>query len=179
MIFAQLLLSIGSGNALSSNRRQAITWTNDGPVLWRTNFTSLLGCVATYSDWKIAWLTHLSLVPHVCVSELGQHWSSPVRRQVTTRTNAGLLLIGLLWTNYSEIRIGILLVSFKKNAFEIVVCQNGGHFVYGDELTHWGRHKMAAISQTTLSNDFSWMKRFEFRLRFHWSLFLRVQLTIS
>ena len=45
-------------------------------------------------------------------------------------------------------------------------------------LTHWGRDKMAAVSQTTLSNAFSWMKMLEFRLRFHWSLFLRVQLTI-
>ena len=38
--------------------------------------------------------------------------------------------------------------------------------------------QMAAISQTTLSNPFSWMKVFEFRLKFHWSLFLRFQLTI-
>ena len=45
-------------------------------------------------------------------------------------------------------------------------------------LTHWGRDKMAAISQTTLSNAFSWMKLLEFRLKFHWSLFLRAQLTI-
>ena len=36
-----------------------------------------------------------------------------------------------------------------------------------------------AISQTTFSNAFSWMKMFEFRLKFHWSLFPRVQLTIS
>ena len=28
-------------------------------------------------------------------------------------------------------------------------------------------------------NAFSWMKMYDFRLRFHWSLFLRVQLTIS
>ena len=47
-----------------------------------------------------------------------------------------------------------------------------------DVLTHWGRDKMAAISQTTLSNTFSWMKMLEFRLRFHWSLYIRVQLTI-
>ena len=33
------------------------------------------------------------------------------------------------------------------------------------ELTHWGRDKMAAISQTTLSKPFSWMKMFEFRLK--------------
>ena len=45
-------------------------------------------------------------------------------------------------------------------------------------LTHWGRHKMVAVSQTTLSNAFSWMKMLEFRLIFHWSVFLRVQLTI-
>ena len=45
-------------------------------------------------------------------------------------------------------------------------------------LTYWGRDKMAAISQTTFSNGFSWMKMLEFRLRFHWSLFLRFQLTI-
>ena len=45
-------------------------------------------------------------------------------------------------------------------------------------LTHWGRDKMAAIFQTTFSNAFSWMKMFEFRLKFHWSLFLWFQLTI-
>ena len=45
-------------------------------------------------------------------------------------------------------------------------------------LTHWGRDKMAATFQTTFSNAFSWMKMYEFQLRFHWSLFLRVQLTI-
>ena len=37
---------------------------------------------------------------------------------------------------------------------------------------------MAAIFQTTFSNAFSWMKRYELRLRFHWSFFPMVQLTI-
>ena len=45
-------------------------------------------------------------------------------------------------------------------------------------LTHRGWDKMAAIWQTTFSNVFSWMKMYEFRLRFHWSLFLRFQSTI-
>ena len=45
-------------------------------------------------------------------------------------------------------------------------------------LTHWGRDKMAAISQTTSSSAFSWMKMFEFWLKFQWCLFLRVQLTL-
>ena len=42
----------------------------------------------------------------------------------------------------------------------------------------WGRDNMAAISQTTFSNAFSWKKTDEFRLRFDGSLFLRVQSTI-
>ena len=45
-------------------------------------------------------------------------------------------------------------------------------------LTHWSRGKMDAISQTTFWSAFSWMKMFEFRWKFHWSLFLKVQLTI-
>ena len=38
--------------------------------------------------------------------------------------------------------------------------------------------QMAAIFQTTFSNAFSWMKMYQFRLRFHWSLFPRAKLTI-
>ena len=45
-------------------------------------------------------------------------------------------------------------------------------------LTHWDRDKMAAFSETTLSNAFSSMKILDFRLKFHWRLFLRFQLTI-
>ena len=45
-------------------------------------------------------------------------------------------------------------------------------------LTHWGQDEMAAIFQTRFSNAFSWMKMQEFWLRFHWCLFLKIQLTI-
>ena len=45
-------------------------------------------------------------------------------------------------------------------------------------LAHWGRDKMTAILPTTLSNKFSWMEMLEYRLKFHWSLFLRVQFII-
>ena len=45
-------------------------------------------------------------------------------------------------------------------------------------LTHWGRDIMDAISQTPFSNAFSWMKIFQLRLKFPWSLFLRFQSTI-
>ena len=47
-----------------------------------------------------------------------------------------------------------------------------------EHLTHWGRDKMADIFQTAFPNAFSWMKMYKFQLRFHWSLFPKVQLTI-
>ena len=52
-------------------------------------------------------------------------------------------------------------------------------YQHSTALTHWGRDKMDAILQTAFSNAFSWMKTHKFRLRFHWSLFLRFELTIS
>ena len=39
-------------------------------------------------------------------------------------------------------------------------------------LTHSDRNKMDAIFQTTFSDGFSWMKMYEFRLKFNWNLFL-------
>ena len=65
------------------------------------------------------------------------------------------------------------------------VIQNKGENMFTDWwflriLTHWGCDKMAGIFQMTFSNAFSWMKMiFEFWIQFDWSLFLRVQLTIS
>ena len=46
-------------------------------------------------------------------------------------------------------------------------------------ITHGGRDKMAANFLATISNAFSSMKIYKFQLRFHWSLFARVQLTIT
>ena len=45
-------------------------------------------------------------------------------------------------------------------------------------LTHWGRERMAAISQTTFSNVFSWMRILKIWLKFHWSLFVSAQFKI-
>ena len=53
-----------------------------------------------------------------------------------------------------------------------VWCQTNG-------LTHWGRDKMATISQTVFSDTFLRMKSFVFWLKFHLSLLLRVQLMIT
>ena len=50
------------------------------------------------------------------------------------------------------------------------------HIAFAD-LTHWGQDKLAAISQTTISNVFSGIKMYEFRLIFY-CVFLRVKLII-
>ena len=38
--------------------------------------------------------------------------------------------------------------------------------LHHNELTYWGRDKMAAISQMTFSNAFSWIKMYEFQEKF-------------
>ena len=52
------------------------------------------------------------------------------------------------------------------------------NYLFPTLKTQRGQDKMAAISQTTLSNAFSWMKMLELGLKFHWSLFRMVKLTI-
>ena len=46
-----------------------------------------------------------------------------------------------------------------------------------ENLTQWGGDKMAAILQTAVRKTFCLMEICEFRLKFHWNLFLRVLLT--
>ena len=63
-------------------------------------------------------LTHWGRVTHICVSKLNLIGSdnglSPSRRQAIIRTNAGILLIGTLRTNFAEILSEIRTFSFKK-----------------------------------------------------------------
>ena len=69
-------------------------------------------------------------------------------------------------------------ISRWKDSREEIMSSTWSVFWNRRNLTHGGRDEMDAIWQTTFSSAFSWMKIFEFRLKFHWSLFLRVQLTI-
>ena len=56
---------------------------------------------------------------------------SPVRRQAITWTSAGLLSIGPLRINFSEIWNRNSCIFIQENAIDNVVCQIGGHFVQG------------------------------------------------
>ena len=74
--------------------------------------------------WSLmARLTHWGRVTHICVSKLtiigSDNGLSPDRRQAIIWTNAGLLLIGPLGTNFSEILIEILTFSFKKMRLKV------------------------------------------------------------
>ena len=63
-------------------------------------------------------LTHWGRVTHICVGNLyiigWDNGLSPGRRQAITWTNVGILLIGPLGTNFSEMLIKIHTFSFKK-----------------------------------------------------------------
>ena len=68
-------------------------------------------------DENIQWvlfpmaLTHWGWVTNICISKLGHHWFkynnglSPDRPQAIIRTNAGIMLIEPLRTNFSELLI--------------------------------------------------------------------------
>ena len=67
---------------------------------------------------SVCLLTHWGRVTHICVSKLtiigSDNGLAPVRRQAIIWTNAGILLIGPLGTNFSEILIEIHAFSFRK-----------------------------------------------------------------
>ena len=68
-------------------------------------------------------VTHWGRVTHICVSKLiiigSDSGLLPGRRQAIIWTNAGLLLIGPLGTNFNEILIEIYTFSFKKMHLEM------------------------------------------------------------
>ena len=84
--------------------------------------TAYIHCYDRFNGVKVV-STHLGRVTHICVSKLtiigSDNGLSPDRRQAITWTNAGILLIGPLGTNLSEILIEILTFSFKKMCLKV------------------------------------------------------------
>ena len=79
---------------------------------------------------------------------------------------------GIFW--YMKLSASSVLTAFApKNLWSLLPT------AHLQNLTHWTLDKMVAISLTIFSGAFLWMKTFAFWLKFHWSLFLMVQLTIS
>ena len=72
----------------------------------------------SYDIESASHITHWGRVTHICVSKLtiigSDNGLSPGRRQAIIWTNAGILLIRTLGTNFSEILSEIYAFSFKK-----------------------------------------------------------------
>ena len=90
---------------------------------------------------KAVRLTHWGRVTHICVSKLtiigSDNGLSPDRRQAIIWTNAGLLLIGPLGTNVSEILIEILTFSFKKMRLKVSSAKRRPFCLGLNVLTLW------------------------------------------
>ena len=103
-------------------------------------------------------LTHWGRVTHICVSKLtiiaSDNCLSPERRQAIIWTNAGILLVGHLGTNFSEILIEIVTISFEKMRLKVssakwhpcCLCLNvlplllvaGPCYIRGDPMSYTG-----------------------------------------
>ena len=101
-------------------------------------------------------LTHWGRVMHICVSKLtitgSDNGLSPSRRQAIIWTNAGILLIGTLGTNFSEILIEIHPFSFKKIGLNVSSAK-WRPFCLGLNVLSWGTSrtwKHAANMPTSL-----------------------------
>ena len=81
-----------------------------------------VSCQLWFKQWLNV-LTHWDRVMHICLSKLtiigSENGLSPGQHQGIIWTNAGILLIGLLGTKFSEILIDIYKFSFKKMQLEM------------------------------------------------------------
>ena len=124
--------------------------------LWYLVFVSNIGmCYICTASYRIILRAYHDTYRSLCIGDI------PVCRCIVSAL--------MLTTSHDATTYGVV----RKN----MLSQDHLSYHY-ISLTHWGRDKMAANLQTTLSKAFSWMKVFEFRLKFHWGLFLRVQLSI-
>ena len=142
-----------------------------------------------YSTGKILGygLTHWGRVTHICVSKLtiigSDNGLSPHRRQAIIWTNAGILLIGPLGTNFSEISIEILTLSFKKLCLKVSSAKRRPFCLGLNVLTssligwahdHWntiGDHAVPYGSNSDLqfSNLYSFFESYDFlNCRIQW-----------
>ena len=145
---------IGSDNGLAPNRRQAIIWTNDSLVNWHICATRPQWVSFSVMEIKYFDLVHTNkIVQHYCYLQWLCTGDTMPLKYGRIFTMGYCTCHDFQWSTWFQL-------------------QNFTTWL----LTHWGRDKMTPIFSKTFSNAFSWMKIYEFWLKFHWSLFLRVQL---
>ena len=102
-----------------------VDWTSFNFVCWWRplfctvkNVQDAIAIVKKEIKSMVDWLTHWGRVTHICVGKLtiisSYNGLSPGRRQAIIWTSAGIVLIGPLGTNFSEILIEINTFSLKK-----------------------------------------------------------------
>ena len=100
-------------------------------------------------------LTHWGRVTHICVGVtiiVSDNGLSPSRRQAITWTNARILLIGPLGTNFSEILIGIQTFSFMKMHLKMSSAKWRPFCLGPNVLTHRGPND-AYIHKASIASD--------------------------
>ena len=132
-------------------------WFNSSPLtkvaaIWQTTFSNAYSWVKSFVFWLVF------------------HWSLFLRVKLT-----------ILWDLY----IFHTASNRKRSTPDGLPSSSESHGRVHEGTCHWSAWfnsspltKVSAISQTTFSNAFSWVKSFVFWLIFHWSLFLSVKLTI-
>ena len=117
VISSDLMDSCGFIYSYSSQLLNTLRMTQNG----RHFADGIFKCFSMNENFWI--LTHWGRVTHLCVSKLtsiaSDNGLSPGRRQAIIWTNAGILLIGPLETNFSEILSEIHTFSFKKMRFKM------------------------------------------------------------
>ena len=113
-----IVMSLSIPNYSNSNIKRRLSWYGmcemwPRSVWWGLHTTSrrILNAV----NYR---LSHWGRVTHICFGNLtiigSDNGLSPGRRQAINWTNVGILLIGPLWSNFSETFIEIHTFSFKK-----------------------------------------------------------------
>ena len=99
-------------------------------------------------------LTHWGRVTHICVGDLtiigSDNGLSPERRQAIIRTNAGILLIRPLGTNFGEFLVEILMFSFKKMRLKVSSAKRRPFCLGLNELTEWETKLMEHSPKTNV-----------------------------
>ena len=114
----------------------------------------------TSQDVMITCLTHWGRVTHICVGKLtilgSDNGLSPGRRQAIIWTNAGILLIGPLGTNFSEILIKIHMLSFMKMYLKISSAKWCLFCLSLNELM-WFRNWQCVYARYTICHSSVWL----------------------
>ena len=153
------MVIIGSSDYLLPVWCQAITWNRDKSFSFEilgTDFSKISSKIQTFSSKKMhlkmlfaKWqpfysgtnvLTHWGRVMGICIGKLAiigsDNGLSPGRRQAIMWISAGVLLIGPLGTNFSELLIEIFIFSFKNMHLKLL-SGNKRPFCIGLNVLRW------------------------------------------